>query len=262
MSLIRYCFACLLVLALCGPAAAQNREELKAAMAELLRENPDLVFDVLRAHNDVLYDLAMQGREVRIIKDFQTQWTQDLTVPKQLDFTGDPARGPEDAPVTIVAFSDFTCAYCQRAAITIEQLLGVYGAKIRFIFKAVPHDPEGVNTSRRAAEYFYAAYAINPANAWKFYALVFSSQQNLLRDSESYLRQAWVEAGFDASTIARATNARAIGEQLARNKEESQRYKLQGTPCFFINDMVIMGAQPAEVFSAAIERALRETARR
>lgn len=241
-----------------APANDTDKEQLRAALADLLRENPDLVFDVLRTHNDLLYDIAMQGREVRILKDYQVQWTQDLATPKDPQLDGHPVRGPEDAPVTIVAYSDFTCSYCQRAAITIEQLVGIYGARIRFVFKAVPHDPEGVITSRRAADYFYAAYAIDPQKAWVFYAHLFSQQNSLHRDGESFLRKAWVECGFDAAVIAKATTAKSIGDLLAQNAAEGTKFKLQGTPCFLINGMVIAGAQPPEIFEAAIERALRE----
>jgi protein-disulfide isomerase len=51
------------------------------------------------------------------------------------------ARGPADAKVTIVEYSDFECSFCVRAYQTMErQVLQEYGDKVRFVFKHFPHD--------------------------------------------------------------------------------------------------------------------------
>ncbi len=238
--------------------AAPDKDALKAMLAEILRENPDLVFDVLRSHSDVLYDIAMQGHDVRVLKDFQVQWTQDLAVPKEVVLDKYPSRGPENAPVTIIAYSDFTCSYCQRAAITIEQVLATYGNKVRIVFKALPYDPEGAVSSQRAAEYFYAAYAENPAKAWQLYALLFSNQNALRTDGELFLQQSAQEVGLDPKALAKAGSAKAIQDMFAQNRAEATRYGLKGTPCFLVNNLVIAGAHPIEIYSAAVERALKE----
>ena len=47
-----------------------------------------------------------------------------------------PVRGAKDAPVTIVAFSEFQCPFCGRAEGTIEQLLVDYKGKIKYIFRS------------------------------------------------------------------------------------------------------------------------------
>src|SRR5215510_16393975 len=50
-----------------------------------------------------------------------------------------PERGPKDAKVTIVEYSDFQCPFCSRVYSTVENdVMKVYGEKVRFVFKNFP----------------------------------------------------------------------------------------------------------------------------
>src|SRR5690606_22727981 len=51
---------------------------------------------------------------------------------------GFPAKGPEDAPVTIVEFSDFQCPYCRQLVGVMGQVLDAYGDQIRFVYRHFP----------------------------------------------------------------------------------------------------------------------------
>src|SRR5215471_11454580 len=48
------------------------------------------------------------------------------------------ARGPKDAPVTIVEFSDFQCPFCKNATTTVKQVLDKYPGKVRLVFRDFP----------------------------------------------------------------------------------------------------------------------------
>src|SRR6185503_8756939 len=49
-----------------------------------------------------------------------------------------PVKGPNNAPVTIVAFSDFQCPFCSRAVPTLKQIEDTYKGKVRVAFKNQP----------------------------------------------------------------------------------------------------------------------------
>ncbi len=50
----------------------------------------------------------------------------------------DPARGPADAPVTIVEFSEYQCPFCARVTPTLKAIEEKYAGKVRFVFKDFP----------------------------------------------------------------------------------------------------------------------------
>ena len=55
-----------------------------------------------------------------------------------VDVAGNPSRGPVDAPVTIVEFSDFQCPYCSRAIETLKKVEENYAGKVRLVYRDYP----------------------------------------------------------------------------------------------------------------------------
>lgn len=48
------------------------------------------------------------------------------------------AKGPENAKVTIIEFSDFECPFCQRAFPTVQQIMDTYPNDVRIVYKHLP----------------------------------------------------------------------------------------------------------------------------
>ena len=61
-----------------------------------------------------------------------------LTAPKVQVATEGPSKGPKDAKVTIVEFSDFQCPYCGRGRKVMEEVVAKYGNKVRVVFRDFP----------------------------------------------------------------------------------------------------------------------------
>ncbi len=53
-----------------------------------------------------------------------------------------PASGPSDAPVTIVAWSDYLCQYCNRVQATLDHLARLYPGQLRWVHRTLPLDPD------------------------------------------------------------------------------------------------------------------------
>jgi protein-disulfide isomerase len=50
----------------------------------------------------------------------------------------DHIRGPEDAPVTLVEYSDNECPFCGQAYFAVNELLDRIGDQVRFVFRNFP----------------------------------------------------------------------------------------------------------------------------
>src|SRR5581483_1914058 len=91
-----------------------------------------------------------------------------------------PTIGPDNAPVTIIEFSDFQCPFCKRFHdTTLPVLLKKYEGKIRFAYRDFPISSIHPY-AQGAAEAAECAYAQN--KFWDYHDLLFQDQQRLTAD--------------------------------------------------------------------------------
>ena len=259
MSFIRH-ICLMLMLALCcwgGALEAKAATSKEAAQLEaLLKEHPELVLDVLREHGGELLEIVQQAADKRRTSNLQKQWEEDMRKPKQVKLAGRPVGGSADAPVTIVAYSDFLCAYCHRAAFTLGSLMKHYSGKIRFVFKQTPKSEAG----RLAGFWFLAGYGLDKAKGWKMYALAFDRQSEVEASPEKTMRAIAKEVGFDVAKLEASLKAQAktFGEMMDADATEADALGFVGTPYFLVNDIVVRGALSLEDFSKAVDMALEK----
>ena len=231
-----------------------SREEFSKMLREALREDPSLVLDVLRENSEAILDIAQKGSDQRFFKKLQAQWQLDMQNPKTVQLENRPMRGKADAPVTIVAFSDFSCPYCRQAEATLAVLMQRHEHKVRFVFKHFPLD--GRKNSRLAAQYHIAATLQDEAKAWKFYDLLFAGAPRIAEEGETFLRAAAEEAGLDTKLLAQELKkGTRISAILDEDMADAKKLGFDGTPNFLVNDLVVKGALPLEFFSEAINMA-------
>ncbi len=163
------------------------------------------------------------------------------------------ARGRPDAPVTMEVFSDFRCKYCGVLAESIEPLIVseyVNTGVVRIVFKQFP---VGGPPSEQAAE--ASLCAADQGKFWAYHGALFArlpkGELRGLADLESAAR----EAGLDPGVFARCLRSGQMRARVEAERDEGLRRGVQGTPTSFVGGRVIVGAQPVEVFRAAIEAA-------
>ena len=174
-------------------------------------------------------------------------------VMKKISLKGKPIKGPADAKVTIVEYSDFQCPFCARGYQTIEnQVLKDYGDKVRFIYKNFPLPMHPWAESAAIAT--ECALQQKPAAFWKLYNYYFSNQreitpQNLKDKSLEVLK----DDGMDAAKFGDCLDNKKTLNLVKEDQKEGQSVGINGTPAFIINGRLISGAQPYDNFKAVID---------
>jgi protein-disulfide isomerase len=162
----------------------------------------------------------------------------------------DPARGPADAPVTIIAFSDFQCPYCSRVNPTLARLKDRYGDSIRVVFRDFPIlqiHPQAA----KAAE--AGACANDQGKFWPMHDLMFANQQSL---DVASLKQHAATLGLDAATFEKCLDSGKYADEWKKDSADAEKAGVQSTPAFFINGRPVTGAVPYEQFADVINEEL------
>jgi len=160
-----------------------------------------------------------------------------------------PAKGPAAAKVTIVEFSDFECPFCGRVMPAVEKVMKDYEGKVRLVFRQYPLDfhPH----AGKAAE--AALCAADQGKFWELHDKMFASQKELeVEKLKDYAKATGLDSlKFDACLDSGGKKALVDADQKAGSEAG-----VNGTPAFFINGILLSGAQPYEKFKDVIDREL------
>jgi protein-disulfide isomerase len=168
----------------------------------------------------------------------------------QLSVAGEPFKGFEKAPVTIVKFEDFQCPFCKRVQPALKELLSHYNDKVKLVHKDLPLEsihPE----SRQAAEAARCAY--EQGKFWEYHDELYANSPKASADNlKSYAKQVGLNVdSFDACFASR--KYKAIVQQ---DLSEGMQLGLSGTPTIFINGREISGNQSRATFEGIIDEEL------
>lgn len=158
----------------------------------------------------------------------------------------DPATGPADAPVVAIEFSDYQCQFCgQFARETLHRLLERYPEQIRFVYRdLVIYGPIS----------FQAAVSAECANDqgafWLYHDRLFEQQNNLTPELFFAIAR---ELNLDMQQFARCVSDPTVEDEVKADTAAAEALGIRGTPTFYINGRILVGAQPLETFAAMID---------
>lgn len=161
----------------------------------------------------------------------------------------DYIKGDENAPVTLVEWSDFQCPYCGRVTPTLDKILKDYDGQVKLIFRHFPlsfHE-----NAQKAAEASECAGA--QGKFWEMHDLMYENQSALSVDD---LKGYAVDLGLNVTTFNDCLDNGTYEQKVKDDFTEGTKVGVQGTPATFVNGTMVSGAQPYESFAAAIDAAL------
>ena len=168
-----------------------------------------------------------------------------------VNIAGSASKGPENAKVTLVEFSDFQCPFCGRVGPTLKRIEKEYPDDVKIVFKHLPlsfHDK-----AQGAAEAAEAARL--QGKFWEMHDKIFSKQREM--SDAKYLEYA-AELGLDVEKFKKDLKSPAILARINNDKRDAATLGVTGTPGFFINGRFLSGAKPFDEFKTAIDRALAQ----
>ena len=162
-------------------------------------------------------------------------------------FEDDPALGPEDAPVTIFEFSDYECPFCRRHNLEVfNKIMEAYEGQIRYVYKDFPLTAIHPNALPAAA----AALCAHEQNAfWEFHDHLFSMAMGL--SEEAYMQYA-EDLNLDMDDFTECVEEGRYEESVQADMDFASSLGVSSTPTFFINGIIVIGAQDFDYFVQVI----------
>lgn len=173
-----------------------------------------------------------------------------LEEPKvEIKITGAPFRGPENAKVTVVEFSDFECPFCAKFKDTIDQLNKEYPNDVKHVFR---NNPLPFHKSAwPAAKAGICSH--KQGKFWEMRAQLFSNQKAM---DDASIRKYAETMGLKMDLFDACMKDPQLEKQLDDDIAYAQSVGAKGTPTSFINGTLFSGAQPYPALKQAVDQKL------
>ena len=209
-----------------------------------------------------LFSLLKSEKEKLRRQEFLTQLKQlhnvSFSLPKPLSLTlednprNGPVKGPTEAALTVIIFTDFECPFCANAYRQIKELLTQHPQDIRVVFRHFPSEThKDANT---------AAYAASCAHLqgkfWPYADLLFKNQGNLgILKLYDYARQ----INLDMERFKQCMESNRGKEIVDADIAEGREYGIKTTPALFCNGHFFKGMLSPKKIQLILEQYLPQT---
>lgn len=167
--------------------------------------------------------------------------------PVKIDIGSSPVKGPANAKVTIIEFSDFQCPFCKRGNETLKQVAAAYPNDVKVVFKhkPLPMHPEAEPAAR-------ATWAAGKQGKfWEMHDALFKDQDKL--GTAFYEAQAKT-LGLNVDQFKKDFASPEAQKAVKDDATLADSLGVQGTPNFFVNGVAVRGAYPVDHFKKIVDR--------
>lgn len=158
---------------------------------------------------------------------------------QSFDLTGVPSKGPADAPIKLVEFSDFLCPYCKQLAEGLGAFLPQTGGRVKLYYKQYPMDSACNDSLKQQIHQGACLVALGGVCAaeqdrfWQYHDRLFSKQGQ--ETARPQLVRVAGEVGLDAAAFGACLDRPETAEKLRAQIREGTAAGVKGTPTIFIN---------------------------
>jgi protein-disulfide isomerase len=208
----------------------QTIEELTPNIRKYLRMQRGAEY-VEQLHADAGYTLLLEQPQIEMAAD-------------------GPSRGPDDAAVTIIEFSDFQCPYCSRALPAINEILEHYPNDVRIVYRHLPLDRIHARARPAAAA---SLCADEQGEFWAYHDQLFANAKAL---SEEDLKRYAEAVELDVAAFDLCVAEGRFEAKVQEDFEAAMSAGISSTPAFLVNGIFVGGAKPFAHFEKIIDAEL------
>lgn len=168
---------------------------------------------------------------------------------------GAPFRGNPDALVTVVRAGEYACPFCEKTRATMDELLRLYGAKIRIVHLDYVVHPQTATEAARAG-----CAAHRQGKFWEMDDILWEQVFKARKFEAAHIENLAANLGLDMERFRADVNGICV-TKVQQDMAHLNTLGVGATPAFFINGRFLSGAQPVQAFQTLIdeELALAET---
>ena len=172
-------------------------------------------------------------------------------------------KGPVDAPVHIVVYSDFQCPACNYAREPIEKVFAEFPDQILLEFR---HYPLERNHKWAMTAALFAECAAEQGAFWAFHDLAYEHQKSWSAPEVENAAYSFVEyadqIGLDRESLTACIEREATEKKVRKELESGQALNVRSTPTILVNgERLVGGKQFEERASEIIKEAISKAAR-
>lgn len=229
-------------------------------VSDFYNEQKDQINKPLKEVRDEIIRLLRQQKATTHLNDL----VEGLRAGSEIEVHLDPPRlpvelqdvrqrGPADAPVTIVEFSDFQCPFCRKVQPVLSELREEYQDRVRWVFKDLPLTDIHPEAERAAQA---ARCAGEQDKFWEYRAELF--EQDLFTDA-TYTEVAEATE-VDPEPLMDCLNSGKYQRPVIVEALEARNLGIDGTPAILVNGILMTGARDIENYRSVIDSELEKSA--
>ncbi len=235
----------LLILTPNTQAADLSQDQFNSLMEKFLSDDANVakIGDSLEGY----FKKKREGQQKAAQEQAAKQLEEQFKNPVKVAIGNAPIKGPKDAKVTIIEFSDFQCPFCKRGMDSMDAVHKEYPKDVKIAFKhlPLPFHPEAKPAARASIA------AQRQGKFWEMHDKLFENQKSL--GEELYMSLA-KEIGLDMAKFKKDFADPAVAKQVDDDAALATKLGVRGTPGFFVNGVQVKGAQPLPKFKELIDR--------
>jgi protein-disulfide isomerase len=197
----------------------------------------------------VALDIAPRGELLYLMDSSGAYKALDVSFSKDIDISGSPFLGKENAPVAIVVFSDFQCPFCSRVHPLLEEVMKRNPETVKVVFMHMP-----LNMHQQAEPAARAAIAAQEQGKfWQMHDALFAAASKGLSDAD--IEKTALSIELDMEKFKVAWNSPATKDKLAKDMSAARLAEVNGTPTIFVNGRRVNSPSP-DIIQKMIEQEL------